>query len=141
MNILAEWAEKAKVGGKVIINSVEYAIEEIIAYHCDAEKWVNIVVHDAAGRELAVEAVEGEDELTLWRQSSFYDDYFDEQDFRLEEKGRAQTIVETAEGTENASTPYKVYRHKVDGQRVAVETWDRKKCYYAADVTAPEFSF
>lgn len=147
MNYLKEWTEKARVDGQIIINGVEYAIKEIIAYHCGTEKWVNIVVHDATGREVAVEAVEGETKLTLWQQISAEevktDDTFasyTDKTYLQTEKGRAQAIVKTEEGTDSESVLYRVFiaSHR---QRIAVEIWNKQIYCYVADVAAPKISF
>lgn len=150
MNILTEWAEKARVGGKVIINGVEYIIEEIVAYHRGTDKWVNIVTHDADGHELAVEAVEGEDELTLWQEGApkFKDLRQNGQDtlryrrenYSLTEQEVALAIDETANGAERCTVRYWVYRAE-SGRQLAVENWENQLYCYFAEPTAPQVSF
>lgn len=142
MNILKEWAKKARVGGQITINGAQYPIEEIIAYHHGAEKWVNIVTHTESGQEIAVEAVEDETELTLWRRQTpkTYElaiaALLRESNYTLVEEGLARAIVETTEGTEATNSSYWVFRSE-SGRRIAVEMWDGQYYFYIADETAP----
>ncbi|MBI2042146.1 MAG: DUF4178 domain-containing protein [Candidatus Nealsonbacteria bacterium] len=144
---LQEWAEKARAGGGFFLNGEKLSIEEVVSYHHGAEKWVNLLTH-RDGREVAAEAVEGEERLTLWerirkirglKEYGCTLNYQGEKYFEVE-RGVARAIVETAEETESANVPYRVYRTK-SGRRIAVEIWDRQIYCYVAEPAAPQVSF
>lgn len=149
MNILAEWTQKARSGGQVTINGEQYTIAEVVSYHHGAEKWVNIVTHDTNGREIALEAVKGEDELTLWQRIPKIRNLvgnpadtirYKGETFSLEEKGTARAIVETAKRTEAATVPYWVFLAE-SGRSIAVEIWDSQFYCYVAETSSPQVSF